>query len=348
MKKRKRNREFIALSLALAASLMAVVSLIGFYHVTGKLKKELKEQETLCSKQTEQIKALEEELEAVSQSTEAAAAQFSGNEVLTEGAEEGESPTDNVNAKNMLTAGLTELKAQVGSAVSGYKGDWSVYVRDLSDNEYMVFNDHEVKAASLIKLYIMGSVYEQINVGILEQTEEINILLNNMITVSDNESANELVRRLSETGDDHQAGMQVVNEYANKNGFVNTSQGRDLQDHRDIPADGENYTSVQDCGRFLEQIYDRVCISETASDQMLELLKNQQRRWKIPAGLPDNVVCANKTGELADTENDAAIVYGEKKDYIICIMSQNVPDTAMAQNQVVQLSSIVYNYLNAE
>lgn len=348
MKKKKKNREFIALSLALAASFAAVISLIGFYHETGKLEKELKEQKILCSVQAEEIKTLEAELETASQKAEAGTVEKSGDEVLADGTEEEGASANNVNAGDTLVAGLTELKAQIGSAVSRYKGDWSVYVRDLSGNEYMVFNDHEVKAASLIKLYIMGSVYEQMNEGRLGQTEEINALLNNMITVSDNESSNELVRRLSETGEDHQAGMQVVNEYAKRNGFVNTSQGRDLQDHRDVPADGENYTSVQDCGRFLEQVYDKVCVSEMASDQMLELLKNQQRRWKIPAGLPDNVVCANKTGELADTENDAAIVYGERKDYILCIMSQNLSDTATARDQIVELSSIVYDFMNAE
>ena len=42
-----------------------------------------------------------------------------------------------------------------------------------------------------------------------------------MITVSHNESSNELVRLLSPTGDNHEDGMKVVNQYAEKYGFKN-------------------------------------------------------------------------------------------------------------------------------
>ncbi len=245
-----------------------------------------------------------------------------------------------------LTEGMDDLKAQLENIIDNYEGDWSIYVRDLSGEEYLSINDHAMKAASLIKLFIMATVYEKIDEGTLEQTAEIDNLLNQMITVSHNESSNELVRRLSESGTDHAEGMTVVNDYAAANGYIYTSQGRDLRDFREVPAEGENYTSAADCGRLLEQIYDGTCVSEEASSEMLELLKNQQRTWKIPAGLPQGIVSANKTGELADTENDTAIIYGQQKDYILCVMAQDLPDTSDAQNRIVQISTYVYDYLN--
>ena len=64
---------------------------------------------------------------------------------------------------------------------------------------------------------------------------------------------------------------------------------------------------------------------------MLNLLKQQERTWKIPAGLPQGVKSANKTGELPDTENDAAIVFGETADYILCVMAQGLANTSQAQ-----------------
>ena len=128
-----------------------------------------------------------------------------------------------------------------------------------------------------------------------------------MITVSDNESANELVRLLSPDGRDHAAGMEVVNAFAKAYGYEDTSQGRDLKDVRDTPPPGENYTSVKDCGLFLKRVYEGTCISPEASAKILELLKQQTRTWKIPAGVPEGVVTANKTGELSDTENDVCI-----------------------------------------
>ena len=189
---------------------------------------------------------------------------------------------------------------------------------------------------------------EQVEEGNLEENAQIDQLLQDMITVSDNESSNELVRRLSPDGTDHEAGMQVVNRFAQAYGYGDTSQGRDLRDYREVPAEGENYTSVRDCGLFLERIYHGDCVSAQASAKMLDLLKQQTRTWKIPAGVPEGVVTANKTGELSDTENDAAIVYSPGGDYVLCVTSTGLTDTSAAQQNIVSISSTVYQYMNGE
>ncbi len=242
--------------------------------------------------------------------------------------------------------GLSDLKNSVEAALEGTSGTWSVYAEDLESREYLSVGSAPMKAASLIKLYIMGTVLDKVNKGELELTEEMNQLLWDMITISHNESSNELVRRLTPSGI-HEDGMPVVNAFAAAEGYGDTSQGRDLQDSRDVPPPGENYTSVNDCGRFLERVYRRECISTEFSEKMEQLLLNQQRTWKIPAGLPEGVRCANKTGELSDVESDAAIVYaGEQggRDYILCIMTQDLPDTGAAQQKIQELSALVYDY----
>ena len=142
--------------------------------------------------------------------------------------------------------------------------------------------------------------------------------------------------------------MQVVNAFAQAHGYGDTSQGRDLRDYREVPAEGENYTSVRDCGLFLERIYHGDCVSAQASAKMLDLLKQQTRTWKIPAGVPEGVVTANKTGELSDTENDAAIVYSPGGDYVLCVTSTGLTDTSAAQQNIVSISSTVYQYMNGE
>ena len=245
--------------------------------------------------------------------------------------------------------GLNDLKLQLENQISGWAGTWSVYVCDLQAEEYLSLNSAPMKAASLIKLYIMGAVYEAIEEGSLEETQEIDSLLNQMITVSHNESSNELVRRLSPTGI-HEDGMPVVNEFASQWGFTDTSQGRDLQDFREVPPPGENYTSVNDCGHFLEMVYKKECVSAEVSEKMTALLRAQTRTWKIPAGLPQGVGYANKTGELSDVENDVAIVYGAEagaKDYVICVMTGNLTDVGTAQQNIQTLSGIVYEYFRA-
>lgn len=241
--------------------------------------------------------------------------------------------------------GMEDLKDQLEAIVSGYEGDWAIYVYDLKQHTYLELNSHPVKAASLIKLYIMGAVLDKVDKGELTEDSSLDQLLRDMITVSDNESANELVRRL-DPGNNIGEGMKIVNAYAQSCGYGDTSQGRNLRDFRETPVSGENYTSVKDCAMFMKSVYDRTCVSPEASDKMLELLKGQTRTWKIPAGVPVGTVTANKTGELSDTENDTAIVYSPGTDYVLAVTSTEVPNVSIAQKNIVDISSVVYQYFN--
>ena len=95
-------------------------------------------------------------------------------------------------------------------------------------------------------------------------------------------------------------------------------------------------TSVKDCGALLEKIYNKECVSPEASEEMLNLLKNQENTWKIPEGLPEGILSANKTGETDQDQHDIAIV---------CVMSENCPEGTAVTN-IQKISGLVYNYLN--
>lgn len=235
------------------------------------------------------------------------------------------------------------VKTVVEEMVAGFQdGDWAVYVKDLTGGGSFEINGHQMESASLIKLYIMGAVWQAIEDGTLADTSQIQELLQQMITVSDNESSNRLVEALSPDGTSHARGREIVNGFADANGCVDTEQGRDLKDHRDVEPAEKNFTSVKDCGLFLEKVYQGACVSPEASGQMLELLKAQQRREKIPAGLPEGTVTANKTGEVSTMEHDAAIVYGPGRDYVLCVMSAGLTDTWMAREHIREISAAVY------
>lgn len=249
-------------------------------------------------------------------------------------------------AETSANGEMDSLQAAINEEISAWPGTWSVSVTDLETGGYIEINSGPMRSASLIKLYIMGSVYEEISKGNLEETPEIDGLLNDMITVSDNEASNELVRRLTSSGI-HEDGMTVVNDFAKTYGYPDTSQGRDMRDFREVPAEGENYTSVHDCALFLQQIYAAANVSEEFSEKMLALLCRQTRTWKIPAGLPQGVPCGNKTGEVSGVENDAAIVFGGDygaRDYILCVMTDDLPDADAGQQNIVLLSSQVWDW----
>ena len=153
----------------------------------------------------------------------------------------GSSAFDNKSDEKMDT-----LVSQVQSQLPVSNGSWSVYICDLSGGSEATINDSPMQAASLIKLFIMGAVYE--NYDSLSQqygSATLDSYLTPMITVSDNDAANSLVSCLG--SGDSTAGMQKVNSFCQSHGYTNTSMGRLLLASNEF---GDNYTSAYDCGKF--------------------------------------------------------------------------------------------------
>ena len=199
-------------------------------------------------------------------------------------------------------------------------------------------------SASLIKLYIMAEIYRQADAGELAIDASIKDKLTRMITVSDNDACNQLAAIAG--GGDMELGFQKITSNALALGCTYTQQKNDLQAVRTVPIPVGNFTSVKDCGIILEKIYNGELVNDEYSSEMLELLKNQQRRFKIPKYIPAGVTIANKTGETSTAQNDVAIIYTDKADYIICIMINdyaNSMDDAM--DIVARMSEAAYNYI---
>lgn len=232
-----------------------------------------------------------------------------------------------------------DLSSIISNCISSstYSGEtWSVAVMSCDGSNNTTFNERQMQAASLIKLYIMGAVYE--NYTTLTNTygqSTVDNHLYNMITISDNDAANSLTKMLG--GGDAAAGRGVVNSFCTSHGYSNSSMGRMLLEAN---PSGENYTSAGDCAEFLQDAYNGTL---SYSSSMISLLKQQQRTGKIPAGVPSGVTTANKTGELSNVENDAAIIYAGG-DYILCVMSGNLYSTSNARSVITKISSQVYDY----
>ena len=278
---------------------------------------------------------------------------------------------------------LTSVLAQIQASLPASNGDWAVYVCDLKTGSEGSINDHRMQAASLIKLYIMGAVYENYDALIAQYGQDtIDANLYSMITVSDNDAANALTSYLG--SGDSSAGMQTVNNYCLAHGYTTSSMGRLLLHSNEF---GDNYTSVENCGKLLKMVYwdgylqktqenrdtdekttesdlqseqvteniasteddtDEITTENTAAltphaSDMFALLCAQTSRHKIPAQLPDGVRTASKTGELDEVENDAAILDDTDNDLIIVFRSEHLGDCGAAQSTIASLSRQIYD-----
>ena len=237
---------------------------------------------------------------------------------------------------------LQTLLNQIQGQLPADNGSWSVFVSDLINDTEGSINDQTMQAASLIKLYIMGAIYENYDQIIGQYGKDsVDSNLHSMITVSDNDAANTLTTYLG--GGNSSAGMQAVNSFCQEHGYTQTHMGRMLLASND---QDDNYTSVNDCGHFLIEVYKEEESSYAHASDMYALLKAQTRQNKIPAMLPDGVKTANKTGELDNVENDAGIIYDAANDLVIVFMSQNLSSAGNAQNTIASLSRTIYDYYN--
>ena len=241
---------------------------------------------------------------------------------------------------------IAPLKSRVSKTIRSFPGTWSVYVKNLKTGESFCLNNQPMYAASVIKLFAMGAAYQKVADGKLS-LGSVSGLISTMIADSNNSAFNSIVLKI---------GRSYVNTWCKAHGYSQTRQVHGLS-----PADnnsgiriasGSNVTSVSDCGRFLESVYNGTCVSRTYSKKMVANLKKITRdkslyyRSKLPSGVPSSAVCANKTGDLDDYAHDCAIVYGKKTDYIICVMA-HVPGRGYSCSSYYRkLSSMVYNFFN--
>jgi beta-lactamase class A len=120
----------------------------------------------------------------------------------------------------------------------------------------------------------------------------------------------------------------AANEFCKDHGYTSTHLGRKFLES--APTD-DNYTSAYDTAKLLSEILQGTLVNEEASGKMLEILKGQTVRTKIPTGLPGDFTSANKTGEMPEgyglgcIENDTAIIWpSNAQPYVLTVLSNDL------------------------
>ena len=90
------------------------------------------------------------------------------------------------------------------------------------------------------------------------------------------------------------------------------------------------------------------CASAPSCRLMLAVMGRQEWREKIPAGLPDGLFVANKTGGVAGTSNDAAVVCAAGAAPVVIVVFSKGLDLAQLRRAPATIAAIagtVYNHL---
>lgn len=248
-------------------------------------------------------------------------------------------------AKEIQPETDTVLEGNIQSAITGKSGDWDIWMESIADGTYAHVQQRNTSggmiSASLIKLFVMATVFEEIQNGTIQESS-VEQDLKSMITISDNSATNRLIKLLGNGS--AESGRAKVNAYCSRIGCTDSYLNRLMLEE----TGQQNYTTAKDCATILKMIYSGECVNAESSDKMLKLLEEQTVNDRIPQGLSGNATVAHKTGNLANICcGDVGIVFTSRGDYILCIINNNYSSDAEATDAIVNITKSIHNYFLA-
>jgi beta-lactamase class A len=157
-----------------------------------------------------------------------------------------------------------------------------------------------------------------------------------MITESDNTATRMLISS---------AGMEYLQRAFGELGLVRTGicpEGMSLASGR---VERENYTTPREMAGLMERIYRGEVVDAASSEYMLDVLKqNNRSRSRLRKTLPRGWELGHKTGLLRRSCHDVGIVFSPRGDYIIAVLTGDVPDYTSAKNFIARVAKYTYQY----
>jgi eukaryotic-like serine/threonine-protein kinase len=227
--------------------------------------------------------------------------------------------------------------------------------------------DRQLPAASLIKLWIAATAYEEASTGGLDLAGEYVVqaadqmpgtgilgrdenlgrtvsyeeLIEIMLLYSDNTAANILITSVG--------GLDRINRYAADHGYTSTLMQRRLGE---LDPQRENYTSARDCGLFFRNLLDGAVVDEASSAAIRGAL--EQRRINEPErvnffgrSLPNGVGYAHISGLLPAARHEAGYYYTESGEpVIVVILLATLPDENAGENAIAGVVGDIYAQVN--
>ncbi len=166
----------------------------------------------------------------------------------------------------------------------------------------------------------------------LGKTMTLRELCEAMITVSSNLATNLLIEKL---------GVENIRRTVTVLGGNGMSVLRGVEDTKAFESGKSNTTTAGALLVLLERIARGEAVSAEASREMVEILARQQFNDAIPAGVPDEVRVAHKTGSITRIHHDAAIVEASSP-YVLVVLVRGIDDRGESAALMANISSALY------
>lgn len=212
-------------------------------------------------------------------------------------------------------------------------GSWSAGLKVFgadTNNEFYWGENRPFRSASVIKMYIALAVLTRFEEEKIEIDEYTSGLLEKMITISDNDATNILIKKY---------GFEYINSIIASHGFSGTSLRRIMLDFDAVARGIDNFTSTRDCVRFLDIVVNGG-FGKKKSEALLSLLSRQRHLDGLPAKIPSGLFFAGKGGELdpepkkGGVENDSGLFTKDGRTIILSVFISDVYEPQKALDAI--------------
>jgi beta-lactamase class A len=262
-----------------------------------------------------------------------------------------------------------KLDATIAQVNREFDGTMGVAIMDLTDGRTLLLNPDAVFAqASSIKVTVLAELYRQqqesdqgtpgksrltdlytvnaddlvadsfimggLTPGVTRVTNRD--LATFMVAVSDNSATNVLIDRV---------GMDNVNAMLASLGLTHTRLQRKMMDIKAAQAGRENLSTPREIMTLLADLYQRKVLNKTFTDDFFKVLSTPKAS-DIPRNIPDDVVIANKPGELAGVRNDVGIVFVPNRPFVVVVMTAYLKRERDGNDAIARIAGAAYDYFD--
>lgn len=272
---------------------------------------------------------------------------------------------------------LATLKAEINAVFAQQEGDFALAFLPLfkPEDSLLINATEEFHAASTMKTPVMLEVFKQVEAGNFGLYDSI-IIKNNFFSIVDSseytidvDSENELYGMLGDSLTLYDVmyrmiikssnlGTNLIIEKVGAKNVTNTLRDigapyinvlRGVEDLKAFDQGLSNSTTAYDLMVLFEKIGKREAVSESASQQMIDILLDQKYNDMIPAKLPSEVKVAHKTGEITGVRHDSGLVIlPDGRQYVLVLLSKKLKNPEQSIQKMATVSEMVYQYVLGE
>ncbi|MEM8545417.1 MAG: serine hydrolase [Cyanobacteria bacterium P01_H01_bin.119] len=256
---------------------------------------------------------------------------------------------------------LTHLQEKLEQLVTLTPGlEQTIFMVDLDSGAYVdIGGDQQVAAASTIKLPILVAFLQAVDRGTVRLDQSLTLnqedlaggsgemenqpigsqysaleVASAMIITSDNTATNMIIELLG--------GADTLNQQFRSWGLTQTLIRNPLPD---LP--GTNMTSAKDLAALMARIDQGQLLEMRSRDRLMAIMQRTQSRNLIPAGVSNEALVANKTGDIATVLADVALIdLPNGNRYVLAVLTTRPENDGRARELIRRVSQEVYRELS--